>query len=159
MTGDTISVDTRMGKNRRNEFSSRVAQDTILGGRQVIRGLASATRQWIVHIVVARNAVTDLTDMIIDATGKGTRGVANITIVWSRRHVVERDTLRGNIIVTKIAAEIRDSRGGVVNERRQETLNVMARSAIFGGWHMRWRGRLNDRIYTINHIVAICAGL
>ena len=93
MTGDTISVDTRVVKNRRNEFGSRVAQDTILGGRQVIRGLASAAQIRVVDVVVARNTATIDTGMIIDATAKGTRGVANVTIVCSR-HVVERLAFR-----------------------------------------------------------------
>jgi hypothetical protein len=89
MAGDTIVGDTHVVKNRRNEFNSRVTNDTILDGRQVIKGLASAAQQWKVHIVVARNTVTNLTCMIIEATGKGTRGVAKDTIVCSR-HMVER---------------------------------------------------------------------
>jgi len=42
---------------------------------------------------VARNTITDDTEMIIDTTGKGTRGVAKDTIVCSR-HVVERHAFR-----------------------------------------------------------------
>lgn len=118
MAGGTIIGDTHMVKNRWNEFNSRVTNDTILGGRQVIGGLASAAQIRVVDIVMARNTVTNLAGMIIDATGKGTRGVANITIVWSWRHVVERHTLRDSTIVTGIAPEIRDSRGGVVDKRR-----------------------------------------
>jgi hypothetical protein len=171
MAGGAISVDTRMGKNRWNEFNSVVAKNTILDldGRQVIKGLAGAAQSRVDQIVVAGNAVTELTDMIVDTTGKSTRGVANITIVCHRdRHVIGipiivdlvHHTFRDNTIVTGIAAEKRDRRGGVVDERRLESLNVMARSAIAGDTRVvKNRGIRTDRINTINHIVAFCAGL
>ena len=53
MARGTINGDIRVVKNRRSEFSSRVAKHTILAGRQVIRGLASAAQKRVVHIVVA----------------------------------------------------------------------------------------------------------
>ena len=99
-------------------------------------------------------------EMIISTTGKGTRGVAKDTIVRSRHVGGEKIfALRDNTIVTGIALEIRDSRGGVVDERRREILNVMASSAIVGSCRVGRSRRLNDGIYTINHSVAICAGL
>ncbi len=71
MAGSAIGGDSRVIENRRNELGCRVADNAILGGRQVVSGFTAGD-----HFVVTGGTIIYHAGMIINAAGKGTRGMA-----------------------------------------------------------------------------------
>lgn len=88
--------------------------------------------------------------MVIGASGKGARGVADATIL-DGRHVVARFTNRRDTMTR--GAIIHDA--GMIDECAGETIRVMAHSTIGAGCRVSGNGgRLAARINTVVVIMA-----
>ncbi len=88
-------------------------------GRYVIRQFTDTNR-----VVMARVTATSNTG----ASGKGTRGVTNTTVLGGR-HVVGRFTAR-SITMTGVAPFTHNVRAGMIDESANESLGDMAAAAI-----------------------------
>lgn len=134
VTGHTIVNNTRMvkycpGKGSCTEVT--VCAILVIGnGRDVIKGFARTD-----HVVVARGAVINDTDMIIGAGGKCPRRMANTTI-QKRRHVGRMHTAcRTRSIGNMTGRTVVHDTGMIIPA--DESIGTVAGAAIGGG---RWMG-------------------
>ena len=102
------------------------------------------------YIVVAGFTVTKDTGVIIDASAKRARRMANTT-VFIGRHVVERFTARINTVAG--SAVVHDVR--MIDECTREALSVMAGATIVSGRRVGGHSRcFSGRVNTIAFVVA-----
>ncbi len=88
------------------------------------------------HIVVTGSTVINDTGMIIDASAKGTRGVAN-TAILDGRQMVEWFTAcfsSNTRVAAGCCAIVYDA--GMINLRPGETAGGMPTAAVLGSWYM-----------------------
>lgn len=145
MAGRTVArIYPEMIENCIPEVHRVVANDTILGGWQMIAELADGD-----HVVVAHLAAVDHTEVIIGAGGESARRVADAA-VFAGRHVVGQfpasaDPMTGGTVIDNT---------GMVEHPLGEAVGVVTGTAVVIGGGVGGGGRLSGRSNAVVVVVA-----